>query len=182
MTFTPRGLFAFAALTFTAAIVAAVPARAQAFPPGSYQQSCTQVHWAGSTLVAECRRADGRMTGTGLPDAGRCTGGIANVNGQLTCGAGGPPAAARGPGREEPRQGFNPGYGPGPQEPRPEFRPGYGAAGDYGDRRAHCEELAQREGWLRGRLQAEPYGPERERFEYRLRETHEDRERTGCFR
>ncbi len=60
-------------------------ARAQALPQGSYQRSCEQLHWAGTTLVAECRRADGRMTGTGLPSANKCVGDIGNNNGQLQC-------------------------------------------------------------------------------------------------
>ena len=75
--------------------IGATSAAAQAFPPGSYQGSCTQVHWAGTTLVAECRRHDSRTTGTGLPNASRCTGDIANNDGQLICshGASPPPAA-----------------------------------------------------------------------------------------
>ena len=51
----------------------------------------------------------------------------------------------------------------------------------YDDRRARCEELWHRQGELRDRLQYMPPGdPDRERIEYRLHETHEDRERLGC--
>ena len=41
----------------------------------------------------------------------------------------------------------------------------------------HCERLREREHELRDRLvYAPPYGEERERLQYRLREVHEDRE------
>src|SRR5262249_28151821 len=67
-------------LTVLFVIVAfAGTARAQNFPPGSYQRHCKQVHWAGRTLVAECQRADGRYSGTGLADAAHCHGDIANI-------------------------------------------------------------------------------------------------------
>jgi len=164
-----------------AAGFAAAPAQAQGFPNGSYQRSCTQLHWSGSTLVAECRRTDGRYTGTGLADAARCRSDIANIDGQLRCGGGAPPAA----------QGFPPpsgqGYaGPPPQEYAPPgsgYAPGYGSGpGYYGgdERRARCEELRHREHELRDRIAYAPYGEDRERLEYRLREVHEDRERAGC--
>jgi hypothetical protein len=78
-------------------------AKAQALPSGSYQASCAQVHWAGTTLVAECRRRDGRMTGTGLPDAQRCKADIANNNGQLQCTTG---SGARAPAPTPPPEGY----------------------------------------------------------------------------
>jgi len=153
-------------------------AQAQAFPPGSYQRSCEQVHWAGTTLVAECRKRDGGKAGTGLPDALRCKGDIANNNGQLQCIAGGaaPPSAAEPPTRgPAPPSGYaappQPGYSP----------PGYGGPPQSGeDRRARCDELGHREGELRDRLQYAPPGPDRERIEERLRDTRDDRERIGC--
>lgn len=174
---TARGLMtsatrflASAAAVLVVGMPIALPAWGQGFPTGSYQRSCVQVHWAGSVLVAECPRMDGRMTGTGLQDARRCTGDIANINGQLQCTAGGPPPVVRGPAPEERRRDYYPDNGPAERY------------GERRERRERCEELAQREGWLRGRLQAEPWGPERERFEHRLRETHEERERDDCYR
>ena len=162
--------------------IGATSAAAQAFPPGSYQGSCTQVHWAGTTLVAECRRHDSRTTGTGLPNASRCTGDIANNDGQLICshGASPPPAATpeppRGPAPSPPGYGAPPGPGPVPGNPPP---PGYGTNDEH---RARCEELWHREQDLRDRLQSAPWGPEREHIEDRVHETHEDRERLGCER
>jgi hypothetical protein len=164
-----------AALVLSAYTFSATFAEAQAFPPGSYQTSCEQVHWAGTTLVAECRKHDGGKAGTGLPNALRCKGDIANNNGQLQCISGGapPPAAVEPPARGPAPP---PGYAAPPQ-------PGYSAPGNggYDDRRVRCEELGHREGELRDRLQyMTPGDPEREHIEYRLHETHEDRERLGC--
>ncbi|HWB47764.1 MAG TPA: CVNH domain-containing protein [Stellaceae bacterium] len=147
------------------------PARAQAIPPGSYQRSCTQIHWAGTTLVAECRRADGRMQGTGLPDANRCAGDIGNNNGRLQCtyaGGGQSPGSSPVPrGQPGPSQGYGPGPGP-----------GYGGPG-YADRRERCEHLRHEQNELRGRI---PYtwGAERDRLEHRLHEIRKDRDRLGC--
>ncbi len=62
----------------------ATPAQAQV-PGGSYLQSCSNVRASGDRIVAQCRRTDGSWTRTALHDANRCVGGIANMNGQLTC-------------------------------------------------------------------------------------------------
>ena len=40
---------------------------------------------ADTLVIADCRRMDGRWGRTALRDADRCVGGIANVNGRLTC-------------------------------------------------------------------------------------------------
>ncbi len=54
--------------------------------------------------------------------------------------------------------------------PQPRQEPGYD--------RAHCERLRDREHDIRERLAyAPPFGEERERLEYRLREVHYERER-----
>ena len=100
-------------------------ARAQALPQGSYQRSCEQLHWAGTTLVAECRRADGRMTGTGLPSANKCVGDIGNNNGQLQCNyAGGTASPGSRPAPQQPNYGSGqPGYG---------GQQGYGSGSGYG--------------------------------------------------
>lgn len=165
-----RWWFALALLT---TCVAAPTAEAQAIPGGSYQRSCRDIHWSGTTLVAECRRADGKMTGTGLANANRCVGDIGNDNGQLRCNyAGGAPSA---PNRNPPPQG---GYGR-PPDAGPGYGPPPGYSG-YGDRRARCEELWNRRQELRDRLQYTQWGPDRDRLEYRLRENRDDRERLGC--
>jgi hypothetical protein len=171
-------------LAVTALIVAAAAfggpaARAQAIPQGSYQRSCEQIHWSGTTLVAECRRVDGRKNGTGLANANRCVGDIGNNNGQLQCTyAGGGQSPGSSPvQRGEPAQG-GPGYGgPGPGY----GGPGYGGPGPgYDDRRVRCERLWSEQRDLRDRLQYTGWGPDRERLEYRLRQVREDRERIGC--
>ena len=46
--------------------------------PSSFQNSCTQIGVAGSTLFANCRRIDGRFTKTSIAIPG-----IANINGKL---------------------------------------------------------------------------------------------------
>src|SRR5689334_23742967 len=85
------------------------PAAAQGLPQGSYLGSCAGAALRGDTLVASCRRADGREQRTSLPDVRRCVGDIGNNNGNLQCNyAGG--RAGPGPGYEERRYG-EPGYG-----------------------------------------------------------------------
>lgn len=147
-------------LALCAQVLMVAPAAAQEFPQGSYLQSCAQIHWSGSTLVAECQRRDGRYTGTGLANARSCAGDISNDNGQLRC-----------------QYGGQRGYG----SPGPEYgRPGYGGYGGYGDRRERCEELRHRRHELRERIESTPWGPEREHLEHRLHEIREARERLGC--
>ena len=63
-----------------------------------------------------------------------------------------------------------PGFGPQPRQ-----EPSYDR-----ERWEHCERLRDREHDIRERLAyAPPYGEERERLEYRLREVHYERERCG---
>jgi hypothetical protein len=68
----------------------ATPALAQGVPGGSYLQSCSNARMSGDRLVAECQRPDGSWNRTALRDVGRCVGGVANMNGQLTCNYGEP--------------------------------------------------------------------------------------------
>ena len=167
----------FAALVVGVALAGAETAKAQAIPGGSYQRSCTGVHWAGTTLVAECRRADRRMTGTGLPNANKCAGDIGNNNGQLQCtyrngtqSPGSSPAPRGQPAPPNYGQRPGPGYGAPPEPLRPR----------YESRRERCEKLWHRRRELRDRLEYTPWGRQRDRLEYRLRENHEERERLGC--
>jgi hypothetical protein len=85
-----RGI-GYAAITGAALLLsfAATPAQAQGLPGGSYMQSCTNVRMHGDRLVAECRRMDGGWERTAL-NVGGCVGGVANMNGHLTCNSGGP--------------------------------------------------------------------------------------------
>jgi hypothetical protein len=70
--------------------LAATPALAQGVPGGSYLRTCSNVRMFSDRLVAECRRMDGSWDRTVLRDVGRCVGGVANMNGQLTCNYGEP--------------------------------------------------------------------------------------------
>jgi hypothetical protein len=79
---TKCGLIAGAAMLLSAV---AAPAHAQGVPPGSYLRSCQNVETQGDRLVADCRRTDGSWGRTALGDADRCVGGIANMDGRLTC-------------------------------------------------------------------------------------------------
>src|SRR5205823_2734269 len=65
------------------------PAAAQGLPQGSYLSSCMGAALRGDTLVATCRRADGREQRTSLADVRRCVGDIGNNNGNLQCNYGG---------------------------------------------------------------------------------------------
>lgn len=64
--------------------LAAIPARAQA-PGGSYTETCRHIQAFGDRVIADCRRVDGGWNRTELQGAQGCVGGIANMNGQLTC-------------------------------------------------------------------------------------------------
>ena len=66
------------------AAVAATPAQAQGAPGGSYLQSCNDVRMHDGRVIANCRRADGSWARSAI-DAEHCRGGIANMNGNLTC-------------------------------------------------------------------------------------------------
>lgn len=75
----------------TALLVSGLAGAAHAqVPPGSYQRSCFHAHMQGDRLMAVCRRIDGRMQRTVLPEVRRCVGDIGNQNGVLTCNRGGP--------------------------------------------------------------------------------------------
>jgi hypothetical protein len=99
-------------------------ARAQALPQGSYQRSCEQIHWAGTTLVAECKQADGRKTGSGLANANKCVGDIGNNNGQLQCNyAAGTPS-----------------QGTQQQRPSTQQQPNYGSQQNYGGQQGYGQQ------------------------------------------
>lgn len=172
------------------------PAEAQGVPPGSYRQSCTDVHIERGALVATCRSEHGRMTRSALGDVGRCTGDIGNNNGVLQCNYPNGPARASvlpGPGYAAPQPGVGgprygeqaPGYGaPRNDEPPPGYGPreGYGerryGEGGYGsDFRERCAGVHHEAEELRHRLEREGDPADRARIEGRLRELHEQEER-----
>ncbi|HTT80612.1 MAG TPA: CVNH domain-containing protein [Stellaceae bacterium] len=102
----------------------AIPAYAQAPPPGTYQQSCGAIRMQGSTLIAICRTADGRDVQTAL-NVANCSGDIGNNNGQLQCNGGQPPAySGQGYAPSYSGSGYPQGYGAAPGSGYPP--PGYG--------------------------------------------------------
>ena len=54
-------------------------------PPGSYLDTCRDVHMRGDTLVAKCQKVDNHWRDTSLDDVYRCVGDIANLDGRLQC-------------------------------------------------------------------------------------------------
>jgi hypothetical protein len=119
LTFTNKcSLLAGAAMLIAAV---AAPAHAQNVPPGSYLQSCRDVQTQGDRLVADCRRTDGSWGRTAL-DVDRCVGGIANMDGRLTCNGN---DRSQGRSRDQNRRGYDrgPDYG---------SSYGYGPQGGYG--------------------------------------------------
>ena len=61
-------------------------------PPGSYSQSCTAITYNPPTLSAQCNTAAGPQRGTQLVITPCGSADIANINGQLRCETGTPPA------------------------------------------------------------------------------------------
>jgi hypothetical protein len=68
-----------------ALMLSALAGAAQAQPGGSYLASCWDVRMRGDTLLALCRRMDGGMQRSILPDVRSCVGDIGNQNGVLVC-------------------------------------------------------------------------------------------------
>ena len=141
------------------------PAAAQGLPQGSYLGSCAGAALRGDTLVATCRRTDGREQRTSLPDVRRCVGDIGNNNGNLQCNYGGG-RAGPGPGYDDRRRG----------------EPGYGERRYGEEARERCFGLRREADDLRARLDREFNPMERARTEGRLREVREQEERMGCRR
>ena len=62
------------------------PARAAAeLPPGPYVESCRNARMKGNTLSAVCKSADGSERPVSLKEANRCSQGVINLNGILSC-------------------------------------------------------------------------------------------------
>lgn len=63
-----------------------MPSAAQVIPPGSYQQTCTDVSVVnGSTLTARCQDFSGAWRSSRLTNFQDCNGEIINDNGLLRC-------------------------------------------------------------------------------------------------
>ena len=58
--------------------------QSKGLPAGDYAASCRDMRMRFGWLYARCQTSDGNWVDTSLP-AGRCNGGISNINGQLTC-------------------------------------------------------------------------------------------------
>ncbi|HEX3860257.1 MAG TPA: hypothetical protein VHY35_01030 [Stellaceae bacterium] len=151
------------AVVMLSGLAGSLPAQAQGMPQGSYLRSCSDVSAGGDTLVATCRRIDGRSDRTALAGFRRCVGDIGNDNGTLQC-------SARGGGQLRGELAGGSGYRPGPS--------GSGGPGPYGpppagwqrDRWDHCGGLHREADELRGRLDREYNPAERARLQDRLRD------------
>jgi CVNH domain len=147
---------------------------AQAPPPGSYQQSCSEIRVYGTTLSAICRGEHGRTQQTAL-DIANCRGDIGNYNGQLQCNGGravAPPPVPSAPNYARP--GYStPGYPPSGYPPSGYPAPRYGEDRDHRER---CEWLRHEAHELYRRLERTPYGEDHERLEHRLREVNYQRQ------
>lgn len=67
-----------------ALVLCALPGVAQSIPPGSYQQTCTDMSVYGSALSARCQDKNGAWRSTRLSDFQNCSE-IVNDNGSLRC-------------------------------------------------------------------------------------------------
>lgn len=77
------------ALVFALVAAATVASYAQtAPPPGPYRESCQNIEMKGATLRAQCRTAEGKWEKAELRKADRCSEGVVNINGILSCQAG----------------------------------------------------------------------------------------------
>lgn len=63
----------------------AVPALASNAPAGSYQKTCSNISYDGTTLSATCRTMAGANNQTSLAFPASCQGDVGNVNGILAC-------------------------------------------------------------------------------------------------
>jgi hypothetical protein len=142
------------------------PAAAQGLPQGSYLRSCAGATLQGDTLVATCRRPDGREQRSSLADVRRCVGDIGNQSGNLQCSYGAGRAAGPAPGYGERREGDR----------------RYGEQGYGGEGRERCGGLHREAEDLRVRMDREWNPLERSRTEGRLREVQEQEARAGCRR
>jgi hypothetical protein len=138
-----------------ALMVSSLAGAAQAQPGGSYMGSCRDVRMRGDTLLALCRRMDGRLQGSTLPDVRSCVGDIGNQNGTLVCnrapGAAPPPAYAE----------------PAPPPPPGPYRRG-------------CRDLSEEYLRLRDRYYRSRDSRDRDRMVHRMRDIDVELAHRGC--
>lgn len=72
---------------FAAAIAAlfTLPALAANPPAGSYQKTCSNIAYDGTTLTGQCKTMAGQAVAATLSYPASCIGDIGNVNGVLAC-------------------------------------------------------------------------------------------------
>ncbi|MEW5729937.1 MAG: CVNH domain-containing protein [Pseudomonadota bacterium] len=68
-----------------AAVLYSLPALAANPPAGSYQKTCSNIGFDGTTLTASCRTMGGQMVQTSLQFPQSCIGDVGNINGILAC-------------------------------------------------------------------------------------------------
>ncbi len=74
------------ALAIIFSLAPAPSAAAQAAPPpGPYNETCQNIQMKGSTLHAKCQASDGKYVDAKLNDAQKCSDGVINLNGVLSC-------------------------------------------------------------------------------------------------
>ncbi|MBZ5531626.1 MAG: CVNH domain-containing protein [Acidobacteriia bacterium] len=74
------------ALAIISSLALAPSAAAQAAPPpGPYNETCQNIQMKGSTLHAQCQAAGGKYVDAKLKDAQKCSDGVINLNGVLSC-------------------------------------------------------------------------------------------------
>lgn len=72
-------------LAVAVALTFAVPALAATAPGGSYQKTCSNIAFDGTTLSASCRAMNGQSVQTTLAYPQSCVGDVGNINGILAC-------------------------------------------------------------------------------------------------
>ncbi len=138
-----------------ALMLSSLAGAAHAQPGGSYLASCRDARMRGDTLLALCRRTDGRLQRSILPDVRSCVGDIGNQDGMLVCN--------RAPGAAPP-----PGYA----EPAPPPPPG--------PHRHGCRGLSEEYLRLRDRYYRSRDPRDRDRMVHRMREIDVELARRGC--
>ncbi|HEX2330086.1 MAG TPA: CVNH domain-containing protein [Candidatus Angelobacter sp.] len=80
-----RLLPAFLAALFLMASACQTGTAQTAVPRGSYTQTCKNIDVKGNILRANCQSSDGKWVHTELKNADRCSEGVVNLDGLLTC-------------------------------------------------------------------------------------------------
>src|ERR1041385_4684702 len=84
-----RRIMNYAIGTLMFVLVGASAGLAQSAPPGSYQQTCSDIGVRGDVLTAKCKDIDGNWQNAQMRDIRYCNGDISNDNGALRCASAG---------------------------------------------------------------------------------------------